>query len=315
MRNWNVSSSKTNSEINKLRQLRKSIIDKYIKTYSPDYFVDKSATLPQVAPKGIIPVNLRQSNGSINSQASEGKRPVYRSLTEVQEFGLSSDPIQMTDQILNGEVEFGYGKGPFPMDPADRFTIVNFDQVTKASAQGVGYAGKIYIIPKVGDTPSQRTSAPIMLAEKRHFIQGGSKNLITSYTPDGKAKYDDNGKRVPLSTAELLFRLVTQTLPISNNPEFLDILDILVNYGPGTVAVGDNRVEKLSFYIRKTLHYYTNTKGSFLMYASRTQEGSYMLKYLKIKNTNGKIVFTDQQAYDVIRQYQIIYTGIPIKKL
>lgn len=302
MRNWNVSSSKTNSEINKLRQLRKSIIDKYIKTYSPDYFVDKSATLPQVAPKGIIPVNLRQSNGSINSQASEGKRPVYRSLTEVQEFGLSSDPIQMTNQILNGEVEFGYGKGPFPMDPADRFTIVNFDQVTKASAQGVGYAGKIYIIPKVGDTPSQRTSAPIMLAEKRHFIQGGSKNLITSYTPDGKAKYDDNGKRVPLSTAELLFRLVTQTLPISNNPEFLDILDILVNYGPGTVAVGDNRVEKLSFYIRKTLHYYTNTKGSFLMYASRTQEGSYMLKYLKIKNTNGKIVFTDQQAYDVIRQ-------------
>lgn len=302
MRNWNVSSSKTNSEINKLRQLRKSIIDKYIKTYSPDYFVDKSATLPQVAPKGIIPVNLRQSNGSINSQASEGKRPVYRSLTEVQEFGLSSDPIQMTDQILNGEVEFGYGKGPFPMDPADRFTIVNFDQVTKASAQGVGYAGKIYIIPKVGDTPSQRSSAPIMLAEKRHFIQGGSKNLITSYTPDGKAKYDDNGKRVPLSTAELLFRLVTQTLPVSNNPEFLDILDILVNYGPGTVTVGDNRVEKLSFYVRKTLHYYTNTKGSFLMYASRTPDGSYVLKYLKIKNTNGKIVFTDQQAYDVIRQ-------------
>lgn len=302
MRNWNVSSSKTNSEINKLRQLRKSIIDKYIKTYSPNYFVDKSATLPQVAPKGIIPVNLRQSNGSINSQASEGKRPVYRSLTEVQEFGLSSDPIQMSNQILNGEVEFGYGKGPFPMDPADRFTIVNFDQVTKASAQGVGYAGKIYIIPKVGDTPSQRTSAPIMLAEKRHFIQGGSKNLITSYTPDGKAKYDDNGKRVPLSTAELLFRLVTQTLPVSNNPEFLDILDILVNYGPGTVTVGDNRVEKLSFYVRKTLHYYTNTKGSFLMYASRTPDGSYVLKYLKIKNTNGKIVFTDQQAYDVIRQ-------------
>lgn len=302
MRNWNVSSSKTNSEINKLRQLRKSIIDKYIKTYSPNYFVDKSATLPQVAPKGIIPVNLRQSNGSINSQASEGKRPIYRSLTEVQEFGLSSDPIQMSNQILNGEVEFGYGKGPFPMDPADRFTIVNFDQVTKASAQGVGYAGKIYIIPKVGDTPSQRTSAPIMLAEKRHFIQGGSKNLITSYTPDGKAKYDDNGKRVPLSTAELLFRLVTQTLPVSNNPEFLDILDILVNYGPGTVTVGDNRVEKLSFYVCKTLHYYTNTKGSFLMYASRTPDGSYVLKYLKIKNTNGKIVFTDQQAYDVIRQ-------------
>lgn len=141
-----------------------------------------------------------------------------------------------------------------------------------------------------------------MLAEKRHFIEGGSKNLVTSYTPKGVAKYDDNGKRIPLSTAELLFRLVTQSLPISNNPEFLDLLDILVNYGPGTVAVGDNRVEKLSFYIRKTLYYYTNTKGSYLMYANRTPEGAYITKYLKIKDTNGRIVFTEQQAYDVIRQ-------------
>lgn len=302
MRKWNVSSSKTNAEINKLRQLRKSIIDKYVKTYAPDYFTNVSAALPQIAPKGIVPVNLRQSNGSINSQQSEGKRPIYRSLTEVEEFGLSSDPLEMSRQILNGEVEFGYGKGPFPLDPEDRFTIVNFDQVTKASAQGVGYAGKVYIIPKVGNTPSQRISVPIMLAEKRHFIDGGSKNLVTSYTPKGVAKYDDNGKRIPLSTAELLFRLVTQSLPISNNPEFLDLLDILVNYGPGTVAVGDNRVEKLSFYIRKTLYYYTNTKGSYLMYANRTPEGAYITKYLKIKDTNGRIVFTDQQAYDVIRQ-------------
>lgn len=302
MRKWNVSSSKTNTEINKLRQLRKSIIDKYVKTYASDYFTNVSTTLPQIAPKGIVPVNLRQSNGSINSQQSEGKRPVYRSLTEVEEFGLSSDPLEMSRQILNGEVEFGYGKGPFPMDPEDRFTIVNFDQVTKASAQGVGYAGKIYIVPKVGNTPSQRVSVPIMLAEKRHFIEGGSKNLVTSYTPKGVAKYDDNGKRIPLSTAELLFRLVTQSLPISNNPEFLDLLDILVNYGPGTVAVGDNRVEKLSFYIRKTLYYYTNTKGSYLMYANRTPEGAYITKYLKIKDTNGRIVFTEQQAYDVIRQ-------------
>lgn len=302
IRKWNVSSSKTNTEINKLRQLRKSIINKYVKTYASDYFTNVSTTLPQIAPKGIVPVNLRQSNGSINSQQSEGKRPVYRSLTEVEEFGLSSDPLEMSRQILNGEVEFGYGKGPFPMDPEDRFTIVNFDQVTKASAQGVGYAGKIYIVPKVGNTPSQRVSVPIMLAEKRHFIEGGSKNLVTSYTPKGVAKYDDNGKRIPLSTAELLFRLVTQSLPISNNPEFLDLLDILVNYGPGTVAVGDNRVEKLSFYIRKTLYYYTNTKGSYLMYANRTPEGAYITKYLKIKDTNGRIVFTEQQAYDVIRQ-------------
>ena len=299
---WKVSNDKRNYEINKLRQLRKSIIDKYITTYAPDYFVNPNTKLPQVAQKGIIPVNLRQSNGSINSIASKDKRPVYKPLTTVNELGLSSDPLIMSRQIIDGDVEFGYGKGAFSMNPNDAYSIVQFDQVTRTSAQGVGYAGKIYVIPKIGNTPSQSHSAPIMLAEKRHFIKGGSKNLVTSYTPDGKAKYDDNGKRVPLSTAELLFRLVTKTLPIANNPEFVDLLDVLVNHGPGTVTVGDNRVEKLSFYVRKTLHYYTNAKGSFLMYAQRTPEGSYLLKYLKIKDTNGKVVFTEQQAYDVIRQ-------------
>lgn len=38
------------------------------------------------------------------------------------------------------------------------------------------------------------------------------------------------------------------------------------------------------------------------MYANRTPEGAYITKYLKIKDTNGRIVFTEQQAYDVIRQ-------------
>ena len=299
---WRVSSEKRNKELNDLRRLRRSIISKYITTYCPDYFTNSNTKLPQNAVKGIVPVNLRQSNGSINSVTTPDKRPVYKSLTEVNEFGLSSNPIEMTQQILDGKVEFGYGKGPFPLNPDDAFSIVQFDQVSKTSSQGVGYAGKIYIVPPVANTPSQRNSAPIMLAEKRHFIAGGSKNLITSYTPDGKAKFGDDGQRIPLSTAELLFRLVTKTLPIANNPEFIDILDILVNHGPSTITVGDNRVEKLSFYIRKTLHYYTNDQGSFLMYANRTPQGTYLLKYLKIKDTNGRTVFTDQQAYDVIRQ-------------
>lgn len=300
---WGVSKDKQNTEVRKLRELRKKIIDKYITTYAPGYFSDSKVLLPQEAPKGIVPVGLRQSNGSINSQATPDKRPVYRSLTTVEEFGLSSNPVEMSKQIIDGEVEFGYGKGPFPMDPADRFTIVHFDEVTPATAQGVGYAGKIYIVPKVGATPSQRNSAPIMLAEKRHFIPGGSKTLVTSYTPDGTAKTDDQGKRVPLSSAELVFRLLTRTLPNSATPLFKDILDILCNYGPSTVTLGDNRVEKLSFYVRKTLHAYTNNKGEdFLMYASRTPEGQYMLKYLKIRDAKGNVVFTDQQAYDVIRQ-------------
>lgn len=298
---WNVPLYKQHEEVRKLRELRREIIGKYIRKYAPNYFNDPNVNLPTVPQDGIVPVNLRQSNGSINSQ-QEGNNPIYRSLTSVPEFGLSADPYEMSDQILSGEVEFGYGKGPFPLDPADAFTIVQFDGSTKTSAQGTGYAGKLYIIPKVANTPSQRVSAPIMLSEKRHFIPGGSSTLVTSYTPNGKAKYDDNGKRIPLTSAELVFRLVTGTLPISNQQVYKDILNILCNHGPSTITLGDSRVEKLSFYVRKTLHSFQNEKGeTFLMYGSRTPEGFYTTKYLKVKDAKGQPVFSEAEAWQTIR--------------
>lgn len=298
---WNVPLYKQHEEVRKLRELRREIIGKYIRKYAPNYFNDPNVNLPTVPQDGIVPVNLRQSNGSINSQ-QDGNNPIYRSLTSVPEFGLSVDPYEMSDQILSGEVEFGYGKGPFPLDPADAFTIVQFDGSTKTSAQGTGYAGKLYIIPKVANTPSQRVSAPIMLSEKRHFIPGGSSTLVTSYTPNGKAKYDDNGKRIPLTSAELVFRLVTGTLPISNQQVYKDILNILCNHGPSTITLGDSRVEKLSFYVRKTLHSFQNEKGeTFLMYGSRTPEGFYTTKYLKVKDAKGQPVFSEAEAWQTIR--------------
>lgn len=301
VRKWGVPTDKQNEEVRKLRELRREIIGKYIRKYAPNYFSNAEVTLPINPQDGIVPVNLRQSNGSINSQ-QEGNNPIYRSLTSVPEFGLSADPYEMSDQILSGEVEFGYGKGPFPLDPADAFTIVQFDGSTKTSAQGTGYAGKLYIIPKVANTPSQRVSAPIMLSEKRHFIPGGSSTLVTSYTPNGKAKYDDNGKRIPLTSAELVFRLVTGTLPISNQQVYKDILNILCNHGPSTITLGDSRVEKLSFYVRKTLHSFQNEKGeTFLMYGSRTPEGFYTTKYLKVKDAKGQPVFSEAEAWQTIR--------------
>ncbi len=298
---WNVPLYKQHEEVRKLRELRREIISKYIRKYAPNYFNDPNVNLPTVPQDGIVPVNLRQSNGSINSQ-QDGNNPIYRSLTSVPEFGLSVDPYEMSDQILSGEVEFGYGKGPFPLDPADAFTIVQFDGSTKTSAQGTGYAGKLYIIPKVANTPSQRVSAPIMLSEKRHFIPGGSSTLVTSYTPNGKAKYDDNGKRIPLTSAELVFRLVTDTLQISNQQVYKDVLNILCNHGPSTITLGDSRVEKLSFYVRKTLHTFQNEKGeTFLMYGSRTPEGIYTTKYLRVKDAKNQSVFSEAEAWQTIR--------------
>ena len=306
MREWGVADPQVRAKAkHDLRQIRKDIISKFIEKYAPNYFTDPKVSLPKVAQKGIVPVGLRLSNGSISNQKDAANRPIYKPLTEVAAFGLSEDPIEMSRQISSGEVEFGMGKGPFPLIPDDRFAIVHFDNVTYASQQGVGYAGKLYIIPPVAATPSQRISAPIMLAEKRHFIPGGSKNLITSFTPDFKPKFDDNGKRIPLSSAELLFRLITQTFGIYNNVHD-DLLDILANHGSSTMNIEGDQ-SKLSFYVRKTLHYFENEKGGFLAYGYResvpgTSKAFYRVKYLKIRDINGNIVFTDQQAYEVIRQ-------------
>lgn len=300
VRNWGVSVEKQNEEVRKLRDLRREIISKYVGRYAPSYFSDPKVGLPITAQKGIVPVGLRQSNGSINSQ-EDGPNPIYRPLTAVEQFGLSSDPYEMSSQLLNGEVEFGYGKGPFPLDPVDAFSIVQFDGQTRTSAQGIGYAGKIYIIPKTSQTPSQRVSAPIMLAEKRHFIPGGLQGFSTSYDPSGNAKHH-NGKRVPLTSAELVFRLVTGTLPVSGRPVYKDILDILCNHGPSTITIGDYRVEKLSFYVRKTLHTFQDEKGNtILMYGSMSDSGAHVTKYLKVKDASGKYIFTEPQAYQVIQ--------------
>ena len=309
MRQWGMPAQEMNEELNKLRKLRKSIINKFVEKYAPGYFENDNVHLPQTAQKGIVPVNLRQSNGSINSYKQEDGRPIYRPLTDVNTFGIESDPIAMTNQILNGEIEFGIGKGPFPMAPEDAFKIYHFDNATAASCQGIGYAGKIYLIPKIENTPSQRNSAPIMLAEKRHFIPGGSANLVLSYkfSGDNKAEtnYDDKGKRIPLTSAELLFRLVTGTLPISGRDQvqlFDDILNILVRHGANTVNINNERAD-LAFYNRKTLYYFTNKDGGFLMYGERRDGGrSYKQKCVKIRDAGGNIVINDTQARDVIRQ-------------
>jgi hypothetical protein len=79
-------------------------------------------------------------------------------------------------------------------------------------------------------------------------------------------------------------------------------LNILCNHGPSTITLGDSRVEKLSFYVRKTLHSFQNEKGeTFLMYGSRTPEGFYTTKYLKVKDAKGQPVFSEAEAWQTIR--------------
>ena len=288
-----------NDEVNRLRELRRQIIIEYVNRYVPDYFQKGSrTTLPTTAQKDVVPTGLRISNGSINNTYDSEDNPVFRSLLDVPAFGLVSNSEEMSEQIKRGEVEFGYGEGPF--SSTQPYQILHLDGETQTSAQGIGYAGKIYLIPPVQNTPSGRVSVPIMLSEKTHRLGENSSSFTLSYDNNGRALYDNN-VRVPLTSAELLFRLLTGTLSLGNSQLNQDILDILANTGSQTVIAGDDRAKGISFLIRKGLHMYTDQEGNeILIYAEKAPEG-YRLKYLPIRDVNGRLLFSEKQAIRAIK--------------
>lgn len=267
-----LSKEDIDSEIDALRKLRARIID----VYSQDY--KKTGYLPTTALKHVKTVNAKISNGTLNNQkrqvTAESRVPVYRSLTEVVDFGIPSDPNELSQSLKSGEVEIGYGTGPFAMY-SEPFEIMGVMQREPTEIQGKGYAGKLYYIPKVENTPSQRVTLPIMLAEELHTIDAETADqVVLAFDEKGKPIYDKDGKMFPLSTAELIYEML-------RNPAFFgeatqDLLNLLCNNGSRTVTLGlDKRDQrKYHFLVKKQLHVYPNNKGErILITAGRKLEG------------------------------------------
>lgn len=250
LRSAGMTDSDIEEQINKLRTFRNQII----KQYYPEFFQGKA--LPSVPLKHVKPVNMRNSNGSLNNQVNAQGLPEFRLLTEVSDFNISSDPQELTEALQNPDaengVEIGFGAGPFATN-SEPFSIQRLDQSGETSTQGRGYAGKLYYIPKVENTPSGTTTLPIMLAEELHKIPE-----VRNYTEIQLAVNADgtiNSGVVP-TTAELIFNLMTgvydQRLPESVRT-FL--LDLLANTGPRTSTAGFDAEQsnRFNFLVRKQL--------------------------------------------------------------
>jgi hypothetical protein len=165
----------------------------------------------------------------------------------------------LSRDIISGDVELAYGTGPFGIDP---YVIERLDQSGPTEVQGRGYSGKIYYIPKKENTPSQSVTLPIMLAEELHRIPGvnSPQDLQLSRNVDGTRNVDENGKPIPMSTAELIYELLVNNI-FGNGSEFL--LGLLANHGSKTVMLGlsDEQKHNFNFLLRKQLHVYTNGVG------------------------------------------------------
>lgn len=250
LRQIGMSQEDVDAQVNALRQLRQSII----RAYAPNYANNKA--LPTTALKHVKPVGLRISNGSLNNQIDSNGLPIYRRLTEVEDFEISSDPQTLTEQIINPDdqngVELGYGKGP--MSPENPFGIMRLDQTELTSTQGRGFAGKIYLVPKEHQVPSQRVTLPIMLSEELHRIP-------VEHYQEIELAYNANGTRnagVNQTTAELIFNIL-DGIYNNNNPAVQFILKLLANTGNRT-GVGNLTLEdqlKYNWLVRKQLYTYT----------------------------------------------------------
>lgn len=260
MRDTEMTQGEIDEQIQKLRELRAKII----KAYAPEYSTTK--TLPLTARKHVKPVGIRISNGQLDNQVDEAGLPKFRKLTEVSDFGITEDAIAMSEQITSGDIQFGYGTGPFGVDP---FSIDDMFTRDKTETQGIGYAGKIYFIPKPEDTPSGTATLPIMLSEELHRISGvnNPEQVKLAFNADGTQNVDEQGKPVAPSTAELIFNIITgQTSVRGSNAKIIDsfLLSLLANSGSNTFTNGLEGVERIkyNFLVRKQLGIYTDDKGN-----------------------------------------------------
>lgn len=249
-----MSTEEVDEQINHLLALRTKII----KQYAPNYFSDNK--LPLEAAKHVKPTNLRISNGSLNNIIDQNGNPVYRHLNEVSDFQIPTDSRDLSEAIFTGDVELGYGTGPFGMSP---FSIVKLDQTDNTSVQGTGYAGKIYYVPDVENTPSQSSTLPIMLAEELHTIPGASNysQVQLSKNVDGTVNRGEDGKPINMSTAEFIYELMVNGFFHNEVDNFL--LGILANHGDKTIVSGltDKEKYELNFLVRKQLNVYENALG------------------------------------------------------
>lgn len=285
LRELGVSEEETQKDLNNLMRLRTKIIEAYCNNYQND------PTLPSKPRKDIKPVNVRISNGQINNQ-KENNLPKYRKLTEVEDLQIPSDPYELTDALESGEIEIGYGKGAFAM--TEPFSIQRLDGSGPTSTQAYGYAGKLYIVPKPHQVPSQRFTPPIMLSEETHDIPG--LNNPDSKKEDGtevlplvfNTKHAQIRADVAPTTAEMIYELLTTQ--IYQDQEVQDwLLTLLANHGPKTTTNFESR-QDLDYYVRKNLSVYTNAKGENMLVVGMARsnqrtgrEGKHVVKHY---NTN-----------------------------
>lgn len=276
-----LSAEEITKNIEELKKRRLEIIEAYCDK------VDGKYKIPDEIKETVTPNNPRISNGSINTyEKDKSGMPVFKPLTgDDRGFGILNTTDEIEEQLKNGNIQFGFGKGMFG-EPA--YGITSFD----GSKQfiGKGFAGKIYLIYKTNNGQE----IPLMLREQKF-------NRRTV-----------NGKNVPINRNDITLAINPKTGEVNGKPTVAEVLFYMLTnklnekYYPNNNASDEIRKAFIDFFIHngeKTTSTTRNTSRAlnrFKYYADK------QLSWDLNENTNQyelTIVLPDENGNRVQRHF------------
>ena len=252
-------------QINGLRELRNSIIDKYLekRIIKQNGKEVVEYIFPEQVRDDVTPSYVQQSNGVIDNVKE--KRVVGNNG--------SATIDQIQTQINDGSILLGYGKGALA-ETSEQFAI--YGLLSKDSGKiydGKGLSGKLYWLVK--GLSGTDALVPIMLHEERFDTQDfidkeghrktkfiGSKDdvkLTLSYDAiQGKLINTSNGKIIP-STAEILMYMLCGRFNFgtNNRTEIDNIVEFFIHSGEKTLLRNQPKTggDPMNFLARKQLFF------------------------------------------------------------
>lgn len=184
-------------QIQKLREFRNSIIDAYLGQPKIENG-EKIYDFPQTPRTDVTPLEVTQSNGKFDN--TDTFRPVVPENMSIEE---------VTQQIEDGKLIFGYGTGAFGNTPYSIVQVHNTGQQVILS--GTGLSGKIYLM--IDGLVNSGKRIPMMLSEEKFNYQideNGRKvfvNGITLAMDPKTGQHNDQEARQPSAAEVLMYML------------------------------------------------------------------------------------------------------------